>query len=308
MCVCLSLLVTEMYTLCMCAFSHLMIRYYVSGTEHQRVVDLLHKGDNLFDVFAGVGPFAIPAAKKGVAVFANDLNPDSYAALVTNIKLNKVPSSAITAYNLDGRAFMRTVLKTHLIDRLQKVANAVRVDDETTGGCRVGDHVTARGLDSPTKQSENACEPAYEIHRPDDVCVVPGSDLPPDEFGRVFVVMNLPALAVEFLDVFPGLLASCPDLIKTHPAIAGCLPTVLSYAFSKSDDPEGDVRARAERMLGQPLPVGAMVRMVRKVAPNKDMFCLVFQLTPSILFESVENQEELTPCGDNQEPVALGEC
>ena len=33
-------------------------------TEHQRMVDLLSVGDILFDVFAGVGPFSVPAAMK----------------------------------------------------------------------------------------------------------------------------------------------------------------------------------------------------------------------------------------------------
>jgi tRNA (guanine37-N1)-methyltransferase len=33
-------------------------------TEHQKIVDLLKAGDILFDVFAGVGPFSVPAAMK----------------------------------------------------------------------------------------------------------------------------------------------------------------------------------------------------------------------------------------------------
>jgi tRNA (guanine37-N1)-methyltransferase len=44
----------------------------------------------LGDVFAGVGPFALPAAKKGCNVYANDLNPVSYKWMVENVKLNKV--------------------------------------------------------------------------------------------------------------------------------------------------------------------------------------------------------------------------
>ena len=42
------------------------------------------------DVFAGVGPFAIPAAKNGCAVFANDLNPDSVKWLRHNVNSNNV--------------------------------------------------------------------------------------------------------------------------------------------------------------------------------------------------------------------------
>jgi tRNA (guanine37-N1)-methyltransferase len=39
---------------------------------------------------AGVGPFSIPAAKKGCRVYANDLNPASFEWLCENVKLNKV--------------------------------------------------------------------------------------------------------------------------------------------------------------------------------------------------------------------------
>lgn len=39
---------------------------------------------------AGVGPFSIPAVKKGAIVYANDLNPASFNWLCENVKLNKV--------------------------------------------------------------------------------------------------------------------------------------------------------------------------------------------------------------------------
>lgn len=43
------------------------------------------------DMFAGVGPFAIPAAKQiKCKVYANDLNPRSFHYLQQNMKLNKV--------------------------------------------------------------------------------------------------------------------------------------------------------------------------------------------------------------------------
>lgn len=46
--------------------------------------------DVVADIFAGVGPFAIPAAKKGCAVFANDLNPISAKYLTENVDENLV--------------------------------------------------------------------------------------------------------------------------------------------------------------------------------------------------------------------------
>lgn len=59
-------------------------------TEHDRLVQMFKPQDVIADVFAGVGPFAVPAAKKGCAVFANDLNPNSAKYLSTNAENNRV--------------------------------------------------------------------------------------------------------------------------------------------------------------------------------------------------------------------------
>ncbi len=58
--------------------------------EHDRIIQLLKPADIICDMFAGVGPFAIPAAKKCAQVYANDLNPRSFFYLQKNATLNKV--------------------------------------------------------------------------------------------------------------------------------------------------------------------------------------------------------------------------
>ena len=60
------------------------------GTEHQRLVNLFQSGEAVCDVMAGVGPFAVPAGKKNVFVWANDLNPESFRFLKGAIVANKV--------------------------------------------------------------------------------------------------------------------------------------------------------------------------------------------------------------------------
>lgn len=46
-------------------------------------------GEVVCDVMAGIGPFAVPAGRKGVFVYANDMNPESYRYLNEAIKRNK---------------------------------------------------------------------------------------------------------------------------------------------------------------------------------------------------------------------------
>ncbi|XP_034714712.1 tRNA (guanine(37)-N1)-methyltransferase [Etheostoma cragini] len=193
------------------------------STEHQRVVQLVKRGDTVFDVFAGVGPFAIPAARSGANVLANDLNPESHRWLQHNCKLNKVEKKVRT-FNLDGRAFIQGPVKQELPVLLKGKAS-------------------------------------------------------------VHVVMNLPALALEFLDAFRGLLhqeTSCDEN----------LPTVHCYGFSKDDQPETDVVERASRSLGFSLKDQCFVHFVRNVAPNKDMMCVSFTLPKEVLFSADYEQTE----------------
>ncbi|ORX61562.1 hypothetical protein DM01DRAFT_1332163 [Hesseltinella vesiculosa] len=80
-------------------------------TEHERLVKEFQKEQLVCDVFAGVGPFAVPASKKGVNVYANDLNPESYRWLKNNKALNKIPDSRLMPYNLDGAEFIQQAVK-----------------------------------------------------------------------------------------------------------------------------------------------------------------------------------------------------
>lgn len=187
------------------------------STEHQRVVQFVKRGDTVFDVFAGVGPFAIPAARAGANVLANDLNPESYQWLQHNCKLNKV-ESRVQTFNLDGRAFIQGPVKQELPALLTGKAS-------------------------------------------------------------VHVVMNLPALALEFLDAFRGLL-------KQKSQCDVNLPSVHCYGFSKDDNPDKDVVQRASCSLGFPLEDRCSVHFVRNVAPNKDMMCVSFTLPKEVLFSS----------------------
>ena len=186
----------------------------------------MQPGDILYDVFAGVGPFAVPAAKKKCVVLANDLNPESFKWLNHNLQLNKVKTEYST-HNLDGRDFIQTTIREDLLQRWQKTA-----------------------------RSETAAHPNYHI------------------------VMNLPALALEFLSAFSGMLKSHNG--RLDGSMVPSLPRVHCHCFSKAENPEQDVQEQAALQLGHDLQ-NSSVRHVRNVAPNKEMMCVSFDLTWNVL-------------------------
>ena len=59
------------------------------------------------------------------------------------------------------------------------------------------------------------------------------------------------------------------------------LPRVHCHCFSKAEDPVADVIARAEAILGCPLP-GATAHIVRDVSPHKLMMCVSFLLPDAV--------------------------
>ena len=196
--------------------------------EHRRIVEMLQPGDVVADMFAGIGPFAVPAAMRGAKVYANDLNPQSAAWLRTNVDGNKV-ASRVAVSNLDGRAFVRHLLGT---------ADGAAADGAAADG--------AAGA--------------------------PTSPLVYGPFSRV--LMNLPASAELFLDVFRG-------AFDRATWGAAPLPRVHCYCFSKAADPVADVLARAEAVVGCSLP-GAEAIVVRDVAPSKLMMCVSFVVPDEI--------------------------
>lgn len=90
-------------------------------TEHERILQKMKSGDVLYDVFAGIGPFSVPAAKMGCTVLANDLNPNSCKWLEVNKKKNRVTDANLTIFNKDGSTFIRDDLKSHLISWSKKL-------------------------------------------------------------------------------------------------------------------------------------------------------------------------------------------
>lgn len=81
--------------------------------ERDRLLKYIQPGQCLADIFCGVGPLAVRAAKKGAFVIANDLNPYCHEYLVKNAKANGL-SDKIICWNMCAREATRKIYKERL--------------------------------------------------------------------------------------------------------------------------------------------------------------------------------------------------
>ncbi|CAA7264835.1 unnamed protein product [Cyclocybe aegerita] len=232
-------------------------------TEHERLVEMFKPEELVADVFAGVGPFAVPAAKKGCAVLANDLNPNSAKYLRKNIDDNRV-TELVRVSCEDGRDFIR--------------ASVSRVFDEP--------FLAYTGPKPSRMQEERERKRLQKLAA--EGKPVPVSD--PVENGKpprraiAHFVMNLPDSAITFLDAFRGILA---DDSRNLSGEYEQMPMVHCHCFTRELDiarAEEDIRQRVEEKLGHPLGNEISLHLVRSVAPSKEMYCISFRLPREVAF------------------------
>lgn len=216
-------------------------------TEHKRLISKFMPGQAIADVFAGVGPFAIPAAKNQVIAFANDLNPYSYESLRNNIKINRV-QTLVHAYNRDGRSFIYEASYDLLaLSRKKTAAKAV-----------------------PKKSSRKKL-------------VDESSSLPyPPVFSHY--VLNLPATAIQFLTAFRGLYSKLGirgdeqlPLLHVH-----CF-SKAEDGEQEEDILDRLSKSLEFRMSREEVDIF----YVRKVAPNKSMHCASFYLPEKVAYSPI---------------------
>lgn len=216
------------------------------NTEHTRIINKFKKGEAVCDVMAGVGPFAVPAGKRGVFVWANDLNPDSFSALADAIKRNKV-SDYVQAFCMDGREFIRKSAADFLFSRRKVIRKTHR------------------------KQAKIVREEVEEF-------------VGPRLFSHY--VMNLPASAVEFLDAFKGILHGRRGLIphENLPFVhVHCFSPKRETTAEEVTDVCEKVSTYLGSTI-QPSDPEVEIYEVRLVSPQKKMFCASFRLPERVVF------------------------
>lgn len=273
--------------------------YYNSrlSTEHSLVVSSLPSSSVVIDAFAGVGPFAVPLAKKGCGVYASDLNPSSVEALEDAVERNHVRGRCRTGCG-DGREVMRRSVIELWHDPFPSVFPTPHKKNVWRGP-RPG----------PPRPSPRPREPA------------PAETGPPRRLATHFI-MNLPDTAIHFLDAFRAIydpLSLAPgfmDALKGDDGgIEARMPIIICYCFTREDEGQpAMLDINAVRLFATSRPRGtdpghqrassalgfdvspATVRdyelvFVRAVAPKKDYYRLVFRLPGHVAFSHHRHHE-----------------
>lgn len=94
-------------------------------TEHRRIIESLKPDDVLADAFAGIGPFALPAArqKRCRKVYGNDLNPSSVEYLRRNAKANGLSEERLTTSCSCAREFIKRLVREEAVPITRVVMN-----------------------------------------------------------------------------------------------------------------------------------------------------------------------------------------
>ncbi|KAJ8475861.1 hypothetical protein OPV22_019588 [Ensete ventricosum] len=274
--------------------------YWNSRLEHEhiRLVSLFQRGETICDMFAGIGPFSIPAARKGCHVYANDLNPNSVYYLRINANINKVEDHVYT-YNMDARAFMHHVMTVPDSDGMQKTGEAVSNDNHSDKLATNEKEVVTQDMLNAGKDNQDSVNGSSVKKKPavkrqlDKASEVFQGNMNANKRIRGFhltvsrpwehvdhVIMNLPASALDFLDVFKGLIQ------REH--WRGSLPWIHCYCFIRSTETKESILSKAESLLSTKI-TDPIFHRVRDVAPNKAMFCLSFKLPTETCFRDVNN-------------------
>ena len=216
-------------------------------------------------------------------MYANDLNPQA----VKYLRLNDKRNNAKKGFHLAGTTCMDA--RECVALRVGEATAAARAAAAGAGagagageGAAVREDLLGGGWDCDRDGEGDGDEAvAGDVGRRRDQNNNQKRIQPPLRFTQA--VMNLPQGSLGLLDCFVGVFDR-----EVWPA--EILPRINAYAFSKAEDPEGDVGAVAAAALGlEPdaaaLGDGVTFRRVRLVAPGKYMILISFRLPAAAAYK-----------------------
>ena len=263
------------------------------GHERNRVVnDFFNPGDVVWDMFCGVGPLSVKAAKeKQLKVLANDLNPDCYHYLRRNICQNKV-ADLVIPFCMDGREFIR-----HLINESNSETVLNKEEEEKKEVSEKTGDKKKKKKNPTTKEEEAKLVPESEKISP----------LPNKSFLHFdHVYMNLPMDAIEFLDVFIGLFNQAnldiwdkeckPEGWKTGKG----LPLIHVYGFTLENQDIDKAREFFVKRIGEVFNEcgGFSDDQLLKFHNNRDvsrsssMYCITFRLPYEVAYHPIHKRQK----------------
>nr|XP_011470366.1 PREDICTED: tRNA (guanine(37)-N1)-methyltransferase 2 [Fragaria vesca subsp. vesca]XP_011470679.1 PREDICTED: tRNA (guanine(37)-N1)-methyltransferase 2 [Fragaria vesca subsp. vesca] len=292
--------------------------YWNSRLEHEhiRLVSQFRAGEVICDMFAGIGPFAIPAAQKGCIVYANDLNPDSIRYLKINAEINKV-GDHVHAYNLDAREFVSQLMAVpdsgkelnsdaSMLKTCETCTNHGSQESASGNGMmltveakEVPDSVTS-DVDDLQGSSRNTDASVPPAKRPANICqsecgrvdgtnslVTGRSKGSKNKRIRGSEIINVKTW--EHVDhVIMNLPASAVEFLDAFRGVIqrrywrDTLPLIHCYCFIRASETQEYIISVAEAALKANIK-DPIFHRVRDVAPNKAMFCLSFRLPEACL-------------------------
>ncbi|KAK3041636.1 hypothetical protein RJ639_001446 [Escallonia herrerae] len=212
--------------------------------EHLRLVSQFKAGETICDMFAGIGPFTIPAAQKGCLVYSNDLNPDSVRYLKVNAEINKV-NDHIRAYNMDARKFISVLMAVPTCPP----NGMLKSEDQNL----TADGKANRGTNKRMRGSAVFNTQPWE--------------------HVDHVIMNLPASALKFLGKCDTFLPFPNPKMPLEALSIGNTGRALYLGFTATASYGREAESALSSSIQDPI-----FHKVRDVAPNKAMFCFSFRL------------------------------
>jgi len=217
--------------------------------------------------------------RKVGAVMANDLNPHSYRYLIENYTLN----------NRSKTKSKEIEYKKSLIRNSTKMPEPLLKTEEFK--FNPADAFTGFNLDG-----NDFIRKKLKYHLVEILNYRLFNKIDMDQ-AKFYVLMNLPAMSVEFLSSFNSLYDQKEtELIRQkfdEKILKNFHLNIFCYHFAKTEDDDlNNIKQRIIKEIFKDESISIESKFVRKVAPAKDMYCSMFKLKFNNFFTRQETHDK----------------